>query len=126
MFFCFIRRNFKSNEEAKLNNFSVKYNFFWPLEVARKMLQELPAAIDFASTLPKKCSVTNGEVDCMLLHDFPDAIDTLKSKQNGGWYKEITKRLLTSYGNKEYYIGISQSTVYGSHHICLIRRKLNV
>ena len=62
----------------------------------------------------------------MLLHDFPDAIDTLKSKKNGGWYKEITKRLLTSYGNKEYYIGISQSTIYGSHHICLIRRKLNV
>ena len=74
----------------------------------------------------QKCSVTNGEVYRMLLHDFPDAIDTLKSRKNGGWYKEITKRLLTSYGNKEYYIGISQSTVYGSHHICLIRRKLNV
>ena len=90
------------------------------------MLQELPAAIDFALSLPKNCSVNNGEVDRMLLHDFPDAIDTLKSRKNRGWYKKIRKRLLTSIGNKEYYIGISQSTVYGSHHICLIRRKLNV
>ena len=126
VFVCFSQRNFKSNDDIKSNNPSFEYNFFWPLEVTRKMLQELPAAIDFASTLPKKCSVTNGEVDRMLFHNFPDAIDTLKSRQNGGWYKQITKRLLTSNGNKEYYIGISQSAVYGSHHICLIRRKLNV
>ena len=78
VFFCFTRRNFKSNDEVKSNNPSYEYNFFWPLEVARKMLQELQAAIDFALTLPKKYFVTNGEVDRMLLHDFPDAIDTLK------------------------------------------------
>ena len=36
----------------------------------------------------------------MLRHDFPDAIDTLKSRKNEKWYKEITKSLLTSYGNK--------------------------
>ena len=102
---------FKSNDEGKSNNPSFEYNFFWLLEVASKMLQELPAAIDYASTLPKNCSVTNGEVDRMLFHNFPDAIDILKSRKNGGWYKEITKRLLTSNGNKEYYIGISQSTV---------------
>ena len=101
MFFCFTRQNFTSNDAVKSNNYSFEYNFFWPLKVARKMLEELPAAIDFASTLPKTCSVTNGEVDHMLLHDFPDAINTLKSSKNGGWYKEITKRLLTSNGNKE-------------------------
>ena len=124
--FCFTRRNFKSNDEVKSNNPLFEYNFFCPLNVERRMLQELPAAIDFASTLPKKCSVTNREVDRMMLHEFPDAIDTLKSRKNGGLYKEITKWLLSSNGNIEYYLSICQSTVYGSHHICLIRRKLNV
>ena len=38
----------------------------------------------------------------------------------------VTKRLFSSNGNKEYYLGISQSTVYESYHIFLIRRDLKV
>ena len=95
-----MRRNCKPNDEVKSNNPFFKYNFLWLLEVARKMLQELPVAIEFASTLHKKCTVTNGEVDRRLLHDFPDAIDTFKSIKNEGLYKEITERLLQSNGKK--------------------------
>ena len=45
VFFCITRRNFESDDEVKSNKFSLKFNFFWPLEVARKMLEELPEAI---------------------------------------------------------------------------------
>lgn len=82
MFFCFTRQKFKSNDKVKLNNPFFK-NFFLPVKIPRNNSQELTAAIDFASTLLIKCSVTNGNVDSMLLHDFSDAIDILKSKQNG-------------------------------------------
>ena len=51
----------------------------------------------------------------MLLHNFVNAIDTLKYKYNGKLYIEIIKRIRTSNGNKKYYIGINQSTVFGSH-----------
>ena len=82
MFFCFTRRNFKSNDEVKLNKPSFEYNFFWPLEVARKLIEELPGAIEFVKTLPKECP--------------SDKID--------GFFSNVTKRLIKSYGNKEYYL----------------------
>ena len=40
-------------------------------------------------------------------------------------FSNVTKMLITSYGNKEYYLGIKQSTAYGSYYICLIRRNLS-
>ena len=42
-----------------------------------------------------------------------------------GLLSNVTQRLITSYGNKEYYLGIKQSNVYGSYYICLIRRNLS-
>ena len=103
VFFCFTRRNFQSDDEVKSNKPSFKFNFLWPLEVARKLLEELTGAIEFVKTLPKECP--------------SDKIDGLLSN--------VTKRLITSYGNKEYYIGIKQSNVYRSYYICLIRRNLS-
>ena len=103
VFFCFTRRNFKSNDEVKLNKPSFEFNFFWPLEVARKLLEELPGAVEFVKTLPKDCP----------------------SDKINGLFSNLTKRLITSYGNTEYYLGIKQSTVYVSYYICLIRRNLS-
>ena len=103
MFFCFTRRNFKFNDEVKLNKPSFIFNIFWPLEVARKLLEEFPGAIEFVKTLPKECP--------------SDKID--------GLFSNVTKRLITSYRNKKYYLVIKQSTVYGSYYICLIRRYLS-
>ena len=54
VFFCFTRRNFESDDEVKSNKPSFEFNFFWPLEVARKLLEELPGAIEFVKTLPKE------------------------------------------------------------------------
>ena len=59
VFFCFTRLNFKSNDEVKLNKPSFEFNFFWPLEVARKLLEELPGAIEFVKTLQKECPSDN-------------------------------------------------------------------
>ena len=101
--FCFTRRNFESDDELKSNKPSFKFIFFWPLEVARKLLEELPWAIEFVKTLPKECP--------------SDKID--------GLFSNVTKRLITSYGNKEYYLGIKQSKVYRSYYICLIWRNLS-
>ena len=104
VFFCFTRKNFKSPDEVKSNKPLYKYNFFWPREVACKMLEELPGAIDYVKTLPKECSKSTTE----------------------GWYTEVSKRLIASYGNKEYYLRIKQSNVFGDYYICLYRRNLNV
>ena len=82
---------------------SHEYNFFRPRDVARKLLEDLPGAIDFVKTLPKECET--------------DKIDEL--------FSNVTKRLIASYRNKEYYVGIKQSIVYGSYYICLIRRNLS-
>ena len=68
------------------------------------MLEELPAAIDYVKTLPKVCSTNTTE----------------------GWYSEVSKRLIASYGNQEYYLRIKQSNVFGDYYICLYRRNLNV
>ena len=54
-------------------------------------------------TLPKECAT--------------DKID--------GLFSNVAQRLITSYGNKEYYLGLKQSNVYGSYYICLIRRNLS-
>ena len=75
VFFCFTRRNFKSNDEVKLKKPSFEFNFFWPLEVARKLLEELPGAIEFIKPLPKECQ--------------SDKIDK--------FFSNVTKRLITSY-----------------------------
>ena len=53
VFVCFTRRNFKSNDEVKSNKSSNEYNFFWPVDVASKLLQEIPGAIDVVKTRPK-------------------------------------------------------------------------
>ena len=66
------------------------------------MLEELPGTIEFVKTLPKECP----------------------SNKIDGFFSNVTKRLIISYGNKEYYLGIKQSTVYGSYYICLTRRNL--
>ena len=98
MFLCFTRIHFKLNNEVKLKKYSFEYNFIWPLEVARKLLKELLGAIEIVKTLPNKCPSDN--------------IDIL--------FSNVTKRLITSHGNKKYYLGLNQSTVYGSYYICLI------
>ena len=67
------------------------------------MLEELPEAIEFVKTLPTECP--------------SDKID--------GLFSNVTKLLITSYGNKKYYLEKMQSTVYGSYYICLIRRNLS-
>ena len=41
------------------------------------------------------------------------------------FFSNVTKRLITSYAYKEYYLGIKQSTENGSYDICLIRRNLS-
>ena len=74
------------------------------MEVARKMLEKFPEAIDYVKSLPKECSKTTTE----------------------GWYSVVSKRLIASYGNKEYYLRIKQSNVYGDSYICLYHRNLNV
>ena len=51
--FCLTRRNFKSNDEVKSNKSSNEYNFFWAVDVASKLLQEILGAIDFVKTLSK-------------------------------------------------------------------------
>ena len=98
-----MRRNFESDDKVKSNKPSFELNFFWPLEVARKLLEKLPGAMEFVKTLPKEFAT--------------DKID--------GLFSNVTQRLITSYGNKEYYLGIKQSNVYGSYYICLIRRNLS-
>ena len=67
------------------------------------MLEELPGAIEFVKTLLKECAT--------------DKID--------GLFSNVTQRLITSYGNKEYYLVIKQNNVYGSYYICLIRPNLS-
>ena len=121
--FLLYTTKFKSDEDIDKNNPSFEFNFFWPREVTRKMLQEMPAALDFVKTLPKT-PITNGEVNRMVKQKFPEALD--KTSKMERWHKIVTQRLLSSYGNKEYYLGISQSTVYGCYHIYLIRHDLNV
>ena len=41
-------------------------------------------------------------------------------------YSEVTRRLIALYNNKEYYLAIKQSNVFGSYDICFLRRNLNV
>ena len=93
VFFCFTRRMKAAN-----------YDLYFPREIARKLLLELPGALNFAKTLPK----------------------VNRDNCTGGWYTEVTKRLLASNDKKEYYIGVKQSNVYGSYYICLTRRNLSV
>ena len=67
------------------------------------MLEELPGAIEFVTTLPKECATDN----------------------INGLFINVTQRLITSYKNKEYYLEIKKSTVYKCYYICLIRRNLS-
>ena len=55
------------------------------MEVTRKMLQEMPAAFDFVTTLPKTLLITNGEVNRMVKQEFPEAVDRTNNKE--GWQK---------------------------------------
>ena len=93
VFLCFTRRNSAAN-----------YDFYLGREIARKLLLELPGALEFSKTLPK--AITTKSSDC--------------------WFSEVTKRLLASNDKKEYYIGIKQSNLYGSYYICLTRRNLSI
>ena len=86
VFFCFTRRNFKSNE-VKSNKSSNEYNFFWPVDVASKLLQEIPGAIDFVRTLPNKCSYNDKAVDRILRLEFPKE-SSINTKE--GCYKVVT------------------------------------
>ena len=102
---CFLlyAAKFRITWWSKSNKPSFEFNFLWPLEVARKLLEEFPEAIEFVKTFPKE----------------------LPSVKIDGLFSNVTKRLITSYENKEYYLGIKQSTVYGNYYICLIRRNLS-
>ena len=100
-----------------------EFNFFWPREVTLKMQQEMPAALDCVKTLSKIPSITNGKVNRLVKQVFPNALD--KTSKNKRWHKIVTQRLLSLYENKEYYLCISQSTVYKSYHIRHIRHDLN-
>ena len=62
----------------------------------------------------------------MVQQSFPNLAQEDSNNKKEGWHKKITQRLLTSYGNKQYYIGSSQSTVYGIYQICLLRQNLSV
>lgn len=80
VFFSFTGRNFKSDEEVDKNNFSFEFNFFWPREVTGKMLQEMPVALHIVKTIPKTPSITNGEVNRLVKHEFPEALDKTSKK----------------------------------------------
>ena len=68
------------------------------------MLEELPGAIDNVKILPEKCSKNTTE----------------------GWYNEVKKHIIFSYGNKNYYRRIKKSIVSKSYYICLYCRNLDV
>ena len=53
---------------------------------------------------PKNVFFSGEEVDFILRLEFPNE-SSINTKE--GWYKVVTQKLLTSYGNKEYCIGIS-------------------
>jgi hypothetical protein len=106
VFFCFTRRNFKS--KAGLRDESEKpsseYSFFFPREVGRKLIEELPATIDFIQHVLTK-EVKN---------------------PSEGYFTNICERLIASSENREYYLGIRQSNQFGSYQIYLSRHNLYV
>ena len=105
VFFCFTRRNFKS-KASLLDDGSEKpsseYSFFFPREVGRKLLEQLPATIDF------------------IQHQLTKEV----KKPTEGHFTTICERLMASNENREYYLGIKQSNLFGSHQIYLSRHNL--
>ena len=107
VFFCFTRRNFKS-KATLLDDGSEKplseYSFFFPLEVGRKLLEDLPATIDYIHHILSK---------------------EVKSPSEGH-FTTICERLLQSNENREYYLGVKQSNLFGSYQVYLSRHNLYV
>ena len=107
VFFCFDRRNFKTKAGLRDDGSEKplsEYSFFVPREVARKLLDELPASIDF------------------IQHQLTKEV----KNPSEGYFTTICERLLSSSDNREYYIGIKQSNQYGSYQIYLSRHNLFV
>ena len=107
VFLCFTRRNFKSKAVYRDDGSewpSSEYNFFLPRDVGRKLLEELPATIDFIKHVLTK-EVKNPSV---------------------GYFTTICERLLASSEHREYYIGIKQSNQFGSYQIYISRHNLDV
>lgn len=107
VFLCFTRRNFKSKGGVLVDGSekpSSEYNFFLPLDVGRKLLEELPASIDF--------------IQNVLTKEIKYPVD--------GHFTTICERLLSSTENREYYLGIKQSNLYGSYQIYVSRHNLYV
>ena len=97
VFLCLTRRKIKSDDLCGWP--SSEYSFFFPREVGRKLLEELPATIDFIQHVLTK---------------------EVKSPSEGH-FTTICERLLTSNGNKEYYLGVKRSNLYGSYQVYLSR-----
>ena len=106
VFLCLTRRNSKFRAcllEDGLEKSAFDYNFFLPLDVVRKLIEELPATIDFVQ------------------QQLTTEIQKPTADQ---YFSKISERLLAAYENREYYIGIKQSNLYGSYQIYLSRHML--
>ena len=97
VFLCLTRRKIKSDDLCGWP--SSEYSFFFPREVGCKLLEELPATIDFIQHVLTK---------------------EVKSPSEGH-FTTICERLLTSNEKKEYYLGVKQSNLYGSYQVYLSR-----
>jgi len=97
VYLCFTRRKPKAEADDRSGYPSTDYNFFFPLEVGRKFLEELPATIDFVK------------------HQLTKEVKSASE----GYFTKICERLLATDNNIEYYIGIKQSNQYGSYQIYL-------
>ena len=107
VFFCFTRRNFKTKAGLRDDGSekpSSEYSFFFPREVGRKLIEELPATIDYIQHVLTK-EVKN---------------------PSEGYFTNICERLIASSENREYYLGIKQSNQFGSYQIYLSRHNLYV
>jgi hypothetical protein len=92
--------------EDKLEKPASDFNFYVPVNVARKLLEELPATIDYVQ---HRLSTTTTEIQKPTADQY---------------FSMITEQLLVAYENREYYIGIKQSNLYGSYQIYLSRHML--
>ena len=103
VYLCFTRRKPKAGADDRSGYPSTEYNFYFPVDVGRKFLEELPATIDF------------------IQHQLTKEVKS----PSEGYFTNICERLLTTDNNIEYYIGIKQSNQYGSYQIYLSRHNLD-
>ena len=108
VFFCFTRRNSKTRAcmlEDGLEKPASDFNFYVP------------------SMLPASYS-KNYRLHDMTLFNIRTTTTEIQKPTADQYFSKITERLLVAYENREYYIGIKQSNLYGSYQIYLSRHML--